>query len=131
MQTPGRMLRLGLGPVDAADGVAPVETEHACELRVVKLRPPHRFSNGGAGSACGVPPRIPTVCAAGSIRHTRNRAWRRVDTGRRAGYAIDCGPDGQTERCGEKHAPEHAAIVARSRVFGQTSVGERLKLDRV
>ena len=70
VQTPGRMLRLGLGPVDAADGVAPVETEHACELRVVRLRPPHRFSNGGAGSACGVPPRIPTVCAAGSIRHT-------------------------------------------------------------
>ena len=125
MLTPGRRSRLGLGRVGAADGVAPVATKHARELRVVKLRPPHRFSNGGAGSGCCVPPRIPTVCAAGSIRHTRNCAGRCVDTGRLAGYTIDCGPDGQTERCGEKHAPEHAAIVARSRVLGQTSRGER------
>jgi hypothetical protein len=114
--TPGRVSRLAVGSVGSADRIALAGAEHTRELRVMKLRPPHRFSNGGAGLATGVPPMIRTVRAAGSIGHTRNRVWPCVGARRRAGYAIDCGPDGQAERCSDKHAAEHAAIVARSRV---------------
>lgn len=130
VQAPGRVSRLALGSVAAADGVAPVEAERAGELRVVKLRPPDRLSERGAGSASGVPPMIRTVCAAVSIPHTRDGTRRSVDPVRRAGHAIACGPHGQTEQCSEQHAAEHAAIVARRPVAVKRLAQNLAKLNR-
>lgn len=114
MQVMRRVPRPTMRHIPTTDGVEPVGAGDARELRVVKLRLPGRFSDGGTGSMSRVPPMIRTVGAARRIWQRRGGTGRRHDGLRRASdHVIGCCPHGQTEQCSEEHAAEHGPIVPR------------------